>query len=308
MLHVEVRGVGALRFDDGAPVRAASAVAPLGDGWLVAQDEATHAAWCRAASVTRLRVLPPVEGLDLFSEAEGTKHLKPDFEAACQVTVEGTPGVLLLGSGSSPARMRGALVRLADRRPRVVVADLSPLYALVAASLGLEAEGVNLEGACLLRGRLRWFNRGNLRAGIPSASVEVDLAALLGAVTGAHGAEAVQVDGMRPYDLGAVDGVGLAVTDAVALPGGRVLASAAAEDTPNAVDDGEVVGAALVLLEGHDVVAAAALPSGEDGTPWKVEGLGVRAATAGGVDLLAVVDADDPEAASSELTLHARWR
>src|SRR3712207_7318830 len=51
----------------------------------------------------------------------GTKHLKPDVEAACPVDGD----VLLLGSGSTPARLRGALLG-ADGA--VAVADLTPLY------------------------------------------------------------------------------------------------------------------------------------------------------------------------------------
>ena len=45
VMRVFVDDVRALRFDDGTPVRAASGIAPLADGWMVAQDDATHAAW-----------------------------------------------------------------------------------------------------------------------------------------------------------------------------------------------------------------------------------------------------------------------
>ncbi len=304
MLEVELRGARSLVFDDGTPVRAASAIAPLGDGWLVAQDDATSAAWVRGASVAPVRVLPAVEGLDLFSEAEGTKLLKPDLEAACAVVVDGEPAVLLLGSGSTPARMHGVLVRLEGGAPVVVAADLTPLYERVAAVLGTGQ--LNLEGACRVGDRLRWFARGNLRAGVPSASVDVDLAALVAAIAGAP--VEVAVDRPVTYDLGAVRGVGLALTDAVALDDGRILASAAAEDAPNAVDDGEVVGTALVVVDGDAVTAVAPLPVAADGTVWKVEGLAVRSSRPGGLDLLAVVDADDPELPSAELSLHARWR
>ena len=51
------------------------------------------------------------------------------------------------------------------------------------------------------------------------------------------------------YDLGEIDGVGLAVTDAVTLADGRVLVSAAAEDSPTTYDDGPVVASALALLD-----------------------------------------------------------
>ncbi len=289
-MRIDLENVAELRFDTGLPVRAASAVAPLGDGWLIVQDDATHAAWQRPAAVTPVRVVPPVDGHELFSSAAGTKHLKPDFEAAFPAG----DGVLLLGSGSAPGRMRSSLVTPAG----FLVHDLTPVYAAVAAALGVPADRLNLEGACRLGDGVRWFQRGNSAAGVPSASVDLPLAALTGGP--------VSVGGVRTYDLGSVGGVALAVTDAVALPDGRVLVSAAAEDTPNAVDDGPVVGAALALLDGDRVTDVAPLPASGGGA-HKVEGLAVREVTAEGVRLLAVVDADDADAASVELDLLLRW-
>ena len=86
-MRLVVEGIRRLRFDDGTPVTAASAVAPLGQGWLIAQDDATSVAWHVAGSITPVRVLPPVEGLDRFSEPAGTKSLKPDLEVACPASV-----------------------------------------------------------------------------------------------------------------------------------------------------------------------------------------------------------------------------
>ena len=303
-MRVTIEGAAALWFGAGDPVRAASAIARFGDGWLVAQDDATHAAWVRPAGIRRVRVLEPVDGHDTFSSAAGTKHLKPDFEAAVDVP----SGVLLLGSGSTAARMRAALVT--PTAPGAV-ADLTPVYRRVAQALGLRPEQLNLEGACRLGDQLRWFQRGNAAAGVPSAGVDVDLPALLATVAGQSSADRASADrvvvgGVRRYDLGTIGGVALAITDAVALPDGRVLVSAAAEDTPNAVDDGPVVGAALALLDDERVLAVAALPNGADG-PYKVEGLAVRSANAGRISLIAVVDADDPLAASSRLDLRVSW-
>jgi len=297
-VRVELEGTTALVFGDGSPVRAASAIAPFGDGWLIVQDDATHAAWRRAGSVIAVRVVDPVDGLEVFSSTAGTKHLKPDFEAACPVA----GGVLLLGSGSSPARMRASLV---TPDGAFTVADLRPLYRTVAAELGVGEDRLNLEGACLVGDRLRWFQRGSSAAGVPTASIDVDLAALLAAVTGGEPA-LVSAGDVRRYDLGAVDGVALAATDAVSLADGRVLVSAAAEDTPNPVDDGPVVGSALALLDDREVVAVAELP-GSAGGAYKVEGLAVRETTTDGVRLLAVVDADDPLVSSEQLELRLHW-
>ncbi|TYP81254.1 DUF6910 family protein [Blastococcus xanthinilyticus] len=301
-MRVHVDAARTLRFDDGTPVTAASGVAPLGDGWIVVQDDSTIAAWRRPGGVSALRVLPPVEGLDTFRESDGTKHLKPDLEVACPAEVDGEPAALLLGSGSSPRRMRGVLVRLEDGRPVVRAAELGPLYERVAERLGLPVVSVNLEGASRHGDVVRWFNRGNLMAGIRSASVDVPLEGLVAAVLGRKDASEVAVEHPSEYELGEVEGVGLAVTDAIALPDGRLLISAAAEDTPNAVDDGPVVATAIALVDGGTVVAVAPIPEVDEHV-HKVEGLALRGVADGVVHLLAVVDDDDPDAPSAELDL-----
>ena len=110
---------------------------------------------------------------------------------------------------------------------------------------------------------------------------------------------------VRTYDLGTVDGVPLAVTDALALPDGTVLVSAAAEDTPDPYEDGPVVGAALAVLEDDRVRAQVRLPDLR-GQVQKVEGLAPRQHRADGLEVLAVVDADDPEQPSTALVLDVR--
>ena len=255
--------------------------------------------------MTPVRLLAPVGGYELFDEASGTKHLKPDFEAACQVTVDGSPAAMVLGSGSSPARMLWSLLRLRGSEPVAVVADMSDVYSAVAQALSVGADFLNLEGACTVGGVLRWYHRGLPSAGLPSASVDVDLTTALAAALGEGGAANVTASNPRYYDLGAVDGVGLAVTDVVALPGGVLLASAAAEDSPNPRDDGPVVASALARLEDDLVVQVVPLPD-LDGRVIKVEGLMVLETHERETLLLAVADEDDPEAASVATRIRVR--
>jgi len=303
-VRVYVDDVRQLRFDDGLPVTAASGVAPLGDGWLIAQDDAVFAAWARAGSVLPVPLFPPVDGHVRFSEAAGTKHLKPDLEVACPAEVDGAPGVLLLGSGSGPRRMRGVLVRLQEGHPHARIADLAPLYSRVAELLDVTMDQLNLEGASRHDATVRWFNRGNLAAGVPSASVDVALDALVAAVLGLGDPASIPIGRPTVYDLGDVDGVGLAVTDAIALPDGRVLVSAAAEDTPNAVDDGPVVATALALIDGETVLAVEPIPE-VNGHVHKIEGLALRSTDGAQAHLLAVVDDDDPDVPSAAVHLRA---
>lgn len=312
-MEVELEGTAALRFADGSPVRAASAIVRVDTGWLVAQDDATHAAWLpgdavrgrdAVCSTVPVRLLPAVEGIERFDEASGTKQLKPDLECGVEVVVNGLPGAMFLGSGSSPLRMRGSLVRLVDGTWRHRSVDLGLLYAAVVSALGIDPASLNLEGACVVGDSLRWFQRGRPAAGVPTSSVDVPLPELLAAVAG--DARAARLQSVRVYDLGSVGGVGLAVTDAVALGDGLVLASCAAEDSPNPRDDGPVVGTALALLQGAEVRSVAPLPL-IDGRVAKVEGLAQLERAERSARVLATVDADDPESPSPLVRLHVRW-
>ncbi len=305
-MRVDVECETAMRLTSGAPVTAASAIVPFGDGWMVVQDDATHAAWHRPGGIAPVRVLPAVDGHEVFSSAAGTKHLKPDFEAACEMRTANGSGVLLLGSGSTRARMRSSFVTLIEQRAQFVVADLADLYDAVAGALGTPYGQLNMEGACRFGDRLRWFQRANPTAGIASASIDVDVAGLLEAVTGRTGTGTVGLGAVLRYVLGAVHGVPLAVTDAVALPDGRILVSAAAEDTPDPVNDGPVVAAALALLDDDRVEDIAVLPQ-EGDAAQKVEGLALESVEPDGVRLLAVVDADDPHTPSTLLHLRVHW-
>ncbi|HVM20209.1 MAG TPA: hypothetical protein VM307_09640 [Egibacteraceae bacterium] len=298
MRHLDILATHALRFADEAPVRAASAVTRLGERWLIAQDDATHAALWDHGPAEALRLFPPVQGADHFSSDAGTKHLKPDLEAA--FTVDGR--AVLLGSGSLPARMRGVVV---DPNGSATVTDLTPLYHRVAAVLGVSIDALNLEGACVCGESVRWFQRGHA-GGVASASVDVPLSALLAALAGTADVARAPVDAAMTYDLGEVDGVPLSITDAAALPDGRVVVSAAAEDAPNAVDDGPIVGSAIAVIDAGGVAGVAPLPPSSEGEAWKVEGLAVAGVGAHGVDVLAVVDQDDPERPSTALALTLR--
>jgi hypothetical protein len=137
---------------------------------------------------------------------------------------------------------------------------------------------------------------------VPSASVDLPLDALLACFDTPR---EVPVGGVRRYDLGTVDGVALAVTDALALPDGTVLVSAAAEDTPDPYEDGPVIAAALALLDDDGVRAQVRLPEVR-GAVQKVEGLAPRDVRSDGLEVLAVVDADDPELPSTALVLDVR--
>ena len=108
---------------------------------------------------------------------------------------------------------------------------------------------------------------------------------------GALEGRAVEVLGHVSYDLGIAGGVPLHFTDAVVF-GERTLYLAVAEGTPNAIDDGPVVGAAVGFFAGDEArYARLEDPSGE-GSCRKVEGIALDPERQ---TIWAVTDPDDPE-------------
>ncbi len=249
-------------------VRAGSALIFKEGRLLVVQDDALAVAWVDPRTGAIEHVTLEGDGGAL------AKATKPDFESAFL----GKDGaVILLGSGSTPARYRAARLDSA-RGGGARLLDCTPLFEALAARLGAAP---NLEGAVLRGETLHLFHRG--AGGEPSAIAEVAAASI--------GARAVELLAFTLCDLGTAAGVPLTFTDATGC-GEAIVYLAVAEDTPNAVDDGPIAGASIgILAHGR---ARFALLEDPDGAPTtrKVEGIAVDPETR--VTFL-VTDPDDPE-------------
>ena len=190
-MRVQIVGSTPLRFADGSPVRAASGIAPYGAGWLVVQDDATHACVWRDGTGTPLRLVPAGARATTTSRRPAApRRSSPTSRRSWRCP---TAASLALGSGSTPARMRcgAALGGAPVRRGRRPDAALRP------GGRGARRNAGPAEPRGRLRAwatTLRWFQRGLPSAGAPTASVDLDLDALLGAVAGGAPA-AVRVTG-----------------------------------------------------------------------------------------------------------------
>jgi len=164
--------------------------------------------------------------------------------------------------------------------------------------LGYQGEAPSLlytEGAVITGGRLRLFQRGN---GAPrdhllpvNATCELDLPALLHFLD--HGGEPPTVQEVGQYDLGSLSGVRLTFTDAAA-EGADILFLAAAEDSPDAVRDGPVVGVALGVIRAGSGQARLAKLLDEDGRPFTGKAEGLLPDHRNPRVLYLVLDRDDP--------------
>lgn len=218
------------------------------------------------------------------------KAAKPDLEALAGLPPsEHWPhgALLALGSGSRPNRRTGVVMELGvDKRltGTNLPFDLSPFY------LPLETRlpALNIEGALVLGAELVLLQRAS-RNQPASALIHLPLDEVLRATTSTHIA-ASQPARMRGIELGMIDGVPLGFTDGAALPDGRILFSAVAENSENTYLDGPCLGAVIGLIgtDGKVEIQHRLEPA------HKVEG--VHATVHGDfIDLLMVTDADDAD-------------
>ena len=270
---------------------ASGLVCALGHAYVIGDDEHHLAVFRDRASPGEL--VRVVAG-ELPAAKAARKKRKPDFETLLWLPDDAR--LLALGSGSRPQRDRGVVIRLnADGTPRADARpfDLAPLYEPLRARLG----SINVEGALVLREAFLLLQRGHAGA---SANLAIhyrgsDLRDVVaGQVSLLHPLT------MQAYELGYIDGVALAFTDAAALPDGGWVFSAVAEDSDGSYADGPCRGSVVGVVAADGQLQSLRRLACRD----KVEGIAVRVDT-DGTALFMVTDADDPAQAS--WLLSARW-
>lgn len=273
---------------------AASGIVVVGDVLYVVADDELHLGVFDLTGRTDARWVRLFPG-DLPDEAATRKALKPDLEALVRLPpFAGHPGgaLLALASGSKPNRRTGVLLSLdasgaLSGPPRPV--DLSAPYA----ALQKRFSALNIEGAVVRGQELVLLQRAS--GGHPeNALIGFALAQVLDAL-GAVGELRLPELPARflTVELGQVDGVPLGFTDGSALPDGRIVFSAVAENVDDTYHDGPCVAAAIGVID-----VEGRLQGLERVDPvQKIEGVDARVDGAA-IRLLLVTDGDDRSAAA----------
>jgi hypothetical protein len=279
--------------DRPAHVRAASGLGWLDGRLAIVQDDANFVGlWSPGGEVAALPLPRGPGGKRQFDPKRGNKKQKLDLEAAATTRVDGKDVVVMFGSGSAEARE--VIVRVTA--PGAVRVDRAPeLYAALRARREFSGSEMNIEGAAILPdGRFKLFQRGNgaKRDGLEpvNATIELKWPELEAWLDRKPGAQLPELGAVVSYDLGKVNGVRLTFTDAAPAPGGRVVFLASAEDSPDAIEDGPVVGSAVGVIEPSGKARYALLEGGE---PLKLEGVTLDRARRDRAYLVA--DPDDPD-------------
>lgn len=314
-------------------VRAGSGLRRWEGKLAIVQDDVNAIALYDEAS-GEIEVLPLPAGAGgrrQFSDELGNKADKMDLEG-CEVLPDGR--LLAIGSGSTTARERMVLVS-PDRTVRVV--DGSDFYSYLREHTQFAGSELNVEGLAVVGDKLRLFQRGNgavpplaaaadrterpeviaVRrwlddggATLPlvdlpvNATADFELAEFIAWLD--DGGRVPRLITSQQFDLGLVRGVSLSFTDAVSLPDDHVVFLAAAEDSPDTYDDGEVVGAKIGMLGDGQVVLADIVNGDGSLSTLKFEGVEFIGFTGSGeLELLAVTDMDDTE--TPALLALLRW-
>jgi hypothetical protein len=274
-------------------VSAASGLVAVGAWLYVVADDSLHLAVFPRhgdAPGCTVRLFPG----ELPQAPEARKAAKPDLEALCAVPpFAACPhgALLAVPSGSTARRHQGALVPLAP--DGTLTGEVHPLdFTGLYTHLGRHVGPLNVEGAALAGGLLRLLQRGNGEAGV-DALLDLDAERVVRALEAGHAPGGEVLRAVRRWELGRSGTVRLSFTDAAPLPDGRMVFTAAAEDSRDAYADGAVAGSAVGLL------APDGTPLFLDAVDAKVKLEGVSAhVEAGRIHLLLVADADAPEVAS----------
>ncbi len=260
--------------DRPAFVRAASGCAWWGDRLAVVQDDASFIGLVDPQTgLAEVVTLPSVSGVRQFHRARGNRLDKPDLEA---VFVLGEM-LVAVGSGSLPVR---EVLCICDPSPRWM--DASALFA--ALSRAWPAGEMNLEGATVLGDFIWLFRRATATSSDAVARIRVD-----GFSAWVRGGPLPPIEGAEAFSLGEIEGVRLGVTCATTWDG-DVWISAAAEDAPDAVEDGPVVGSAVGRIRTHSIDL------------WRVDAVvKVEGLARYGDGFVGVIDPDDPDVAADLL-------
>lgn len=284
-------------------VRAGSGLRRWGERLVVVQDDVNALALLdeRAGTVTPLVLPRGADGRRQFSERRGNKAAKMDLEA-CVVLPDGR--LLAIGSGSTPARDHLVVV---DTDHEVRVVDAAPLFEHLRSRRDFAGSELNLEGAVVLRGSLRLFQRGNGAVvdghAATNAVGDLDLDNFLAWLDRGHAPPCLV--SVTRVELGQVRGVPFGFTDATALPDGRIVFLAGAEDSPDTYRDGDVLGARVGLLDGGRITLAQIVDAAGRPTSLKLEGVDfVTFTSSGGIELIVVADLDDPDEPAVMASLH----
>jgi hypothetical protein len=180
---------------------------------------------------------------DFVSVDRIPKGQKPDLEAIAEAEIEGEPHLFIFGSGAkSPERDWLYDINLSDMK-KVKNYSIKPFYNKVLEVTGLSQEDLNIEGAVVAGEKLYLFNRGRNNVIVTHWKVFYEY------LIDKKSVDELQ---LKSYiiQLPSISGIQAGISGACAIPGSnKILFTATIENTSNWIDDGEILGSYVGVLD-----------------------------------------------------------
>lgn len=238
----------------------------------------------------------------LLKDFDGTSRIakkdKPDFESITVAEWQSKSSLLIFGSGSKSPQRDWLVIAPLQELDKPQFYSLTSFYNAIAAIEGNGREAMNIEGAVQVGRQLWLLNRGS------NTIITIQWDEFSGYLQNgiAAGDPLFQLHRLK---LPEIDGKQARFSGACEVPGtNKILFTATVEDTDNWIDDGEILGSYVGLLNGssvqQEVVQQSWLITDKDGETMKVklESIDVLKLENSDLKVLAIADND---AGSTEL-------
>lgn len=228
------------------------------------------------------------------------KPVKHDFESALTVRMDNTTYLLAFGSGSlSPSRDTLLMMDLNNETNQVKI-PLAGFYKTLSENFSLKKEDLNMEGATVSGNDLYLFNRGN------NMIFKINWAEFYDYARNASSNPFPAISNFT-VELPIVAGVQAGFSGACTLDKKRILFTATLEDTKNWVEDGEILGSYIGVLELGDpqprVTQTFPVKSGNETVKVKLESLDILSVSKNEIAIECIADNDDGSSAFYRLHL-----
>jgi hypothetical protein len=220
-------------------VPSASGIEHVGDEYYAIGDNAT----CLFVLDTTFKMTSKFS-LGTYPADDGglmTKSAKHDFEAMTEIDWNEDRYLFIFGSGSKqPFRFEGKLIDLTKRNV-VRTFSLQKFYEILREEAKLDSEELNIEAAATLNGKLYLFNRGKNRV------IVADVDHFMNFISGES--ESLKLKSYS-IDLPRIHHVKAGFSGAVGdNRNDRILFTASVENTDDWVQDGEILGSFIGVID-----------------------------------------------------------
>lgn len=171
------------------------------------------------------------------------KNVKPDFECMVKRKAGNEHYLYIFGSGSKSPERDSLLVINTNHPESFKKHSLKAFYTKYTALTGASREDLNIEGAVILKGNLYLLNRGN------NDIIITEWSGFMEVVSGGREIDNLEIAHHKIL-LPEIDGVMAGFSGAGLLPeANKILFTATVENTDNWIDDGEILGSFIGIID-----------------------------------------------------------